>query len=119
MNSKTETLAFVRENPDFFKKPAEWFENNWHIVDEFTQTSLALIEKGRTHYSARTIVEVMVHNSMLKEKGGEFKIGNDNAPDLARIFVVQFPQHLNFWEYRRKDHKDFKGKITETFLIYA
>jgi hypothetical protein len=102
-------IAFIEKHPHFFKKEKEWFIKNWHIVTAFEAVANRLIGLGRSHYSARTIVEVLVHQSNVKEIDGEFKIGNDNAPDLARAFVVMHPQHVNFWEYRRKDHPEFKA----------
>lgn len=102
-------LNFVNNKPSFFKKPVQWFEDNWHVIKAFEEETLKIINRGRTHYSARTIVEVMVHESIIKETDGSFKIGNDNAPDLARIFVVMHPEHVNFWEYRRPDSDSFKA----------
>jgi hypothetical protein len=110
---KLTAKKFVSEYPRFFRKDWSWFESNWHIVEAFEAAALHLIRIGREHYSARTIVEVLVHESILKETDGEFKIGNDHAPDLARIFVALHPEHLDFWEYRRPDHPDFKNVIRE------
>lgn len=98
---------FMSEHPQFFRKSWDWFDGNWHIVEAFEESALELITIGREHYSARTIVEVLVHESVLKEVEGRFKIGNDNAPDLARVFVVLHPEHVDFWEYRRPDHHRF------------
>jgi hypothetical protein len=105
--NKEQTLNFIDTHSSYFKKPKQWFEDNWHVVEAFEKSALNIISKGRHHYSARTIVEVLVHESIIAEKDGQFKIGNDNAPDLARVFVVQHPQHKNFWEYRRPDSKEF------------
>ena len=104
---------FITEHPQFFRKDWAWFNDNWHIVEAFEDAAIQLIRIGRDHYSARTIVEVLVHESVLKEVAGEFKIGNDNAPDLARIFVVLHPEHVEFWEYRRPDHPEFKSMIRD------
>ena len=106
----------MHKHPTLFKREWAWFDTNWHIVRAFESTALRLIAKGRKHYSARTIVEVLVHDSLLSEIGGEFKIGNDNAPDLARVFVVLHPEHVDFWEYRRPDHPQFKAAISDWFL---
>jgi hypothetical protein len=106
--TKQEVLNFINKYSFFFKKPDSWFDENWHIVEEFEKRTLDIIAKGRTHYSARTIVEVLVHDSILRETNGMFKIGNDNAPDLARVFVVQHPEYVDFWEYRRPDSPVFK-----------
>ena len=105
--NKEQILNFIEIHDSYFKKPMEWFDNNWHVVEAFEKSALNIISKGRSHYSARTIVEVLVHESIIAEKDGQFKIGNDNAPDLARVFVVLHPEHKNFWEYRRPDSKQF------------
>jgi hypothetical protein len=104
---------FIDAHPRFFKKPKDWFLENWHVVEAFERQALRVIGANRTHYSARTIVEVLVHQSQVKEINGTYKIGNDNAPDLARVFVVLHPEHVDFWEYRRPDSIAFKGMFTQ------
>jgi len=99
---------FIDNHPRFFKKKKEWFIENWHVVEAFERIALKLISMNREHYSARTIVEVLVHQSAVKEINGVYKIGNDNAPNLARVFVVLHPEHVDFWEYRRPDWPSFK-----------
>lgn len=99
---------FIDSHPRFFKKDKDWFLANWHVVEAFESVALKLILLNRKHYSARTIVEVLVHQSAVREINGTFKIGNDNAPDLARVFVVLHPEHVDFWEYRRPDWPAFK-----------
>jgi hypothetical protein len=106
-------VRFIDKHPEFFKKPKKWFVDNWHVIEAFEEVAMRLINLGRTHYSARTIVEVLVHQTAVKERDGEFKIGNDNAPDLARVFVVLHPEHVDFWEYRRPDHPEFKAIFNE------
>jgi hypothetical protein len=104
---------FIDTHPRFFKKKKEWFIDNWHVVEAFERIALKLISMNREHYSARTIVEVLVHQSAVKEINGVYKIGNDNAPDLARVFVVLHPEHVDFWEYRRPDWPSFKKMFNE------
>jgi hypothetical protein len=102
---------FIDKHPRFFKKDKMWFVTNWHVVEAFEKVAIKLIDNGRTHYSARTIVEVLVHQSAVREISGDYKIGNDNAPDLARVFVVLHPESVDFWEYRRPDWKIFKAQF--------
>lgn len=109
MTYKNKAIDFINQHPHFFKKPVSWFEDNWHVIEAFEKEALKIINRGRKHYSARTIVEVMVHESIIQETNGSFKIGNDNAPDLARVFVVMHPAYVDFWEYRRPDSKAFVG----------
>jgi len=93
----------------------DWLEENEHIYNGFEEQALRLIAAGRTHYSARTIVEVLVHHSKLSAVGDDFKIGNDKAPDLARVFVIKHPDYVEFWEYRRPDWPAFKTTIELLF----
>jgi hypothetical protein len=89
-----------------FFKPGflAWLAANEHIYKSFEEQAFRLIGAGREHYSARTIIEVLVHHSIIAEKPeGLFKIGNDRAPDLARVFAIRHPHHARFWEYRRPD----------------
>ena len=109
--SQATFISFIDESPQFFKKEKTWFIKNWHVIEAFENAALKVIDKGRIHYSARTLVEVLVHQSAVREIDGEFKIGNDNAPDLARVFVVLHPEKIGFWEYRRKDSQKFKACI--------
>jgi hypothetical protein len=111
MGQQAAFISFIDSSPQFFKKDKAWFINNWHVVEAFESTALKLIDNGRQHYSARTIVEVLVHQSAIREINGDFKIGNDSAPDLARAFVVLHPERVNFWEYRRPDSQTFKACI--------
>jgi hypothetical protein len=115
--SQTRLSAFIQLYPQFFKQPISWFIENWDIVKHFENVALDLIYAGRDHYSARTIVEVMVHESILRENSSKYKIGNQNAPDLARVFVVLHPEYINFWEYRREDHIDFRRVVSDSALV--
>jgi hypothetical protein len=85
----------------------EWLGGNQNIYEEFEKRTLALIERGRRSYSARTIVEVMRHDSILHSLHGEYKINDHTSPDLARAFSIRHPEHRHFWEYRRADWKLF------------
>ena len=110
-------LAFIVQHPNFFKTTgADWFLVNWHVMSEFERQALQVIARGRSHYSARTLVENLVHESVIQERGSLYKIGNHHAPDLARAFVVMYPEHIDFWEYRRGDWQAFKDAVELSFL---
>lgn len=69
---------------------AKWCEDNIAIVRAFVAHAERVIARERTHYSARTIIEVIRHESALAESGSEaeaWKINNNRAPDLARAFM--------------------------------
>jgi hypothetical protein len=109
---KLKVLAFIEKNPSFFRQQCAWFKENWHIFEAFAKTTLALIDKGRSHYSARTIVEVLRHHSILGEVAGQWKLNDHAAPDLARAFVIAHPEHIKFWEYRRPNHDEFVAAVS-------
>jgi len=115
-----EVVAFVRLHPALFSEGAEWFRLNWHVVQAFEAVTLGLISKGRKHYSSRTILEVLRHESLLRGAEDNFKLNNNHAPDLARAFVVLYPAQVNFWEYRRDNNYEFRQAIADltnlTFL---
>ncbi len=107
-------LAFIAQHPGLFETTgSDWFILNWHVMQAFEQEALAVISVGRDHYSARTIVENLVHESVVREVDSDFKIGNHHAPDLARAFVVLHPEHVAFFEYRRENAQEFRDAIAD------
>ena len=78
----------------------DWIPQNLHIWLAFEEQALAIIKRGFSHYSARTIIEVLRHHSALKETGGVWKIGNNAVPYLAWLFDLIHPAHAGLFEYR-------------------
>jgi hypothetical protein len=78
-----------------------WLVDNKHIYDGFEARAMEMIAAGRTHYSARAIVESLVHHSRLQANNDPYKTGNHYAPDLARVFAIRHPEHAMLWEYRK------------------
>lgn len=79
--------TYVRENPKV-----------WEAFKHFT---LEAARAGRTHFSARTVIERVRWDTMLKENGcGEFKINNNVAPKLARRFMSRYPGYEGFFRTR-------------------
>ena len=50
-----------------------------------------MIAKKKDHYSARTIIEVIRHNSVVEDSDSTFKINNDITKPLAIISMEIFP----------------------------
>lgn len=84
-----------RFTPEFLA----YLPDNLHVFDAFEREALA-IARRRAHYSARTIVEVLRHNSALAENGGQFKLSDWWTPYLARLFALIHPQHASLFEFR-------------------
>lgn len=81
--------------PDFIP----YLRENLHVYFAFEREALRIAAR-RTHYSARTIVEVLRHNSALQEVGGDWKLSDWWTPHLARLFALLNPQHAQLFEFR-------------------
>lgn len=94
-------LKIVGDRPDHFRPDfAGWLAENWHIYQEFERRALQ-VARFRKHYSARTIVEVMRHDSLISERDGEFKINGNYVPDMAALAMAMNAGLFGFFETRR------------------
>ena len=84
--------------PDF----RVWLAENHHVFAEFERRALQVAAR-RDHYSARTIMEVIRHDSVIGELSGSWKINGNFVPDCARLFALLHPQHASLFEFR--EHK--------------
>lgn len=89
MHADTFTREFLADLPD-----------NLHVYAAFEREALRVVARGRPHYSARTIVEVLRHNSALQESGGPWKLNDWHTPYLARLFALLNPGHASLFEFR-------------------
>jgi hypothetical protein len=76
-----------------------WLEENGHVWRRFAQVADE-VRRRRAHYSARTIVEVLRHESALSDTGDPWKLNNNHAPDLARLYLLTHPDAVDFFETR-------------------
>ena len=58
------------------------------------------VAKHREHYSARTIIEVLRHNSLIEDNDPDYKIDNNITPLMARISMAMFPALNGLFETR-------------------
>lgn len=84
----------------FTREFLDYLPGNLHVYAAFEREALRVADRGRQHYSARTIVEVLRHESALREVGGQFKLSDWHTPYLARLFVLIHPQHVDLFEFR-------------------
>jgi hypothetical protein len=84
----------------FRKEFPAWLEENGHVWQRFCAEVRRILAAGRQHYSARTIVEVLRHESALSEVGGEFKLNNNHAPDMARLCLLTGQVPEGFFQTR-------------------
>lgn len=95
-------MAVVNANLDQF--PATflaYLPDNIHVYLAFELEALGVAASGYTHYSARTIVEVLRHASALHQHGdSSFKLDNIHTPYLARLFGLMNPGFAAMFERR-------------------
>lgn len=85
-------VAFVQASPgDFRPDFPVWLRDNPDIWSAFYHKSVTLMEAGRSHFSARTIIEVIRWDSAIHSQGDIYKINNNWAPDMARLFMKTVP----------------------------
>lgn len=89
--------------PEAFRSDfKDWLQKNYHVWEMFEHEANAAWDRGRRHYSARTIGEYIRHQTMLAEVENEygFKINNNLFPDLARLYMMMHPDREGFFERR-------------------
>src|SRR6185437_6901071 len=77
-----------------------WLERNMHLWECFEREANLVWAAGRRHYSSRTLWEVMRHETGLRDTAGDFKVNNNYAPDVARLYLVLNPDRKDFFETR-------------------
>jgi hypothetical protein len=100
---KRMAFALVCAHQSAFRKDfMAWLSANWHVWLAFEREANAIWARGRSHYSARTICEVLRHETALRQDapGEEWKINNCQIPDLARLYALMYPQRADFFETR-------------------
>lgn len=95
-------LALVEQDREnFLPTFAGWLAANLHVWRAFEREADRVWIRGRRHYSARTILEHLRHETALADSGVEFKLNNNVAPDLARLYRLRYPARADLFELRR------------------
>lgn len=98
---KLTALTFVQTRPDLFRPEfLGWLKDNWPVWVAFRAQADRIWQRGRKHYSARTIVEWLRHETLAAERGGDFKLNGNYVPDLARLYNCYHPEREGFFEFR-------------------
>lgn len=101
------TLALAQANAGMFRPGfADWLADNLHVWAAFKREANRIWARGRRHYSARTIGEVLRHESALAEVGSEWKLNNTIFPDLARLYLLAYPERDGFFELRTQANSE-------------
>ncbi|WP_299074769.1 hypothetical protein [uncultured Paraglaciecola sp.] len=95
-------LNIARQNSDQLSAEfMEWLPDNLHIYLAFEKEATAIFNSGRSHYSARTIVEFLRHHTAIAEKPQcDWKINDHSVPYLARLFDMCNPSMAGLFNYR-------------------
>lgn len=92
----------VRQHSDTFRPGfALWLRDNRHVWLAFEREANRAWARGRRHYSARTIIEFLRHETALADTGADFKINGNNVPDLARLYRLRHPDRAGLFETRK------------------
>lgn len=93
-------LATVRADATHYPANfANWLAENPLVWDAFEREALR-VARVRSHYSARTIVEVLRHQTAVRQEGEGLKLDNDMTPGMARLFAHVHPEHSKLFEFR-------------------
>lgn len=79
-----------------------WLAENAHVFHAFCREADRIWHRGRSHYSARTILEVLRHESALSDTDPQFRLNNNSAPDMARLYTLLHPERVGFFETRHQ-----------------
>jgi hypothetical protein len=96
MNQARFTFDRSQYRADF----AAWLMSNQAIWLRFCMEANRVWDRGRRHYSARTILEYMRHETALTDTTVEVKITNNFCPDMARLFAATYPERAGLFEFR-------------------
>ena len=79
----------------------EFHAKHPEVYDKFEKIARQVRNAGRTHYSAKIIIERVRHETNAGAKGSrEFKINNSYTSRYARHLVEEHPEFKGFFEFR-------------------
>lgn len=90
----------IKEYSNLPKDEEELLCKNLELFDRFL-VEAHYAAKFRDHYSARTITEVLRHNSLASDTDKQFKINDHIVPILSYASMQMFPSLNGFFEIRK------------------
>ena len=97
----------------FRKKFHIYIQEQFQVFVEFCKLADKLWERGRRHYSSRTIGEKIRFDSDVSEVGSTFKLNDHSTPDLGRLYVLLHPERLDLFSYRRGHFRLYVVELLE------
>jgi hypothetical protein len=96
-----DVYALVRANASIFRDDFPgWLAENAHVWLAFEREANKVWDRGRRHYSGRTIIEVLRHNSALADTGPVYKINDHYTPDMSRLYRLVHPARAELFATR-------------------
>jgi hypothetical protein len=92
----------IDAHPEYFRADfRDWLEKNYPVWLAFEYQANTVWDRGRRHYSARTIGEYLRHESATREAPQlpEFKLNDHWWPDLGRLYMLMYSRD-RFFERR-------------------
>lgn len=103
IDPKHTAMCFIDGRPELFRIDfREWLLENWHIWLAFKFEANRIWDCGFTHWSARTIVHYLRHETAIRERSDTWKVNNNFSPDLGRLWECFYPQRVGFFEMRER-----------------
>jgi hypothetical protein len=94
-------LRRVAENANRFREGFPlWLEKHMTLWEHYEREANAVWGEGFRHYASRTIWELMRHHTRHREQASEYKLNNNWAPCLARLYLLLYPERDGFFETR-------------------
>lgn len=91
----------VRARPELFRSGfAAWLADNLHVWRAFEREADRIWSRGRRHWSARTILEYLRHQTAITDTDQVFRLNNNSQGDLARLYILSHPDRAGFFETR-------------------
>ncbi len=81
----------------------EWWEfhkKNPRVYDLFERFTLAVINRGFQHYSAKAIFERIRWHTDVETSDAKFKLQNNHTAYYSRYFMHRHPDHDGFFRTR-------------------
>jgi hypothetical protein len=100
-------LGHPETYPDEF---VHYISENLNVYDAFEREAFKVINRGYTHYSARTIIEVLRHHTNLSDSTETWKLADHPMPYLSRLFAAHHPAHANLFSYRTTNLEKIKKR---------
>ncbi len=87
--------------------------NNHAVFTEFVGQALKVRAAGRDHYSARTIIEVIRHETIIADNDMTFKVNNNLAAKFSRVSMHLFPALNGMFSTREQQFKVDKLHLSD------